>query len=114
VRVHGPIGFEPRALVIHQAVPRKRLSRAAWRALLEDERRLAVGYPTFYRRTRGPGFLPAVVLRWLVGSPVKTLLRELPRAGADPRGYLSLAGALMAERWELARALLDLAVKRGA
>jgi glycosyltransferase involved in cell wall biosynthesis len=102
---HGPIGFEPRALVTHRAMPRVRRDRATWARVLRDEHLLAQAYPDFYRRVRGRSFLVAVVVRWLVGSPVKSLLRELPRAFEDPRGYLRLAGLLVTERVALLLAL---------
>ncbi|MBV9279479.1 MAG: glycosyltransferase [Chloroflexi bacterium] len=104
----GPIGFEPRALVTHRAMPRRPLTREKWRVVLEDERRLARTYPAFYRRTRGPGFALTAIGRWLVGSPVKAALRGLPRAPSDGRGYLRLLWLLARERWELIKALVDL------
>ena len=107
VLAHGPIGFEAAAVVVHRAVPRRSLTRGQWRLLLEDEQRLARAYAPFYRRTRGPDFLSVVIARWLLGSPVKTLVRELPRAGADPGGYLRLARVLLHERRELVAALRD-------
>jgi GT2 family glycosyltransferase len=110
VLMHGPIGFEPRALVSHRAVQRSPLDRVRWRTLLEDERLLAHAYTSFYRRTRGPGFVATVVARWLLGSPLKTLLRELPRARTQPADYLALVRLLLKERVELVRALLDLAL----
>jgi glycosyltransferase involved in cell wall biosynthesis len=108
----GPIGFVPEALVIHRAMPRTALHRRAWRVLLEDERRLARRYPTFYRRTRGPGFLPTVLARWLIGSPLKTLGRELPGGVRHPAGYAGLARLLVHERGELLLALKDLYAAR--
>jgi GT2 family glycosyltransferase len=103
---YGPIGFEPGALVTHRAMPRRRLGREHWRVVLADERRLADTYPSFYRRARGPGFLSAVIARWLVGSPLKTLTREWRGILIDPRGYLALARLLLEERRELLAALL--------
>lgn len=105
---YGPIGFADDVIVTHRAVPRRPLDRARWRILLDDERRLARDYSAFYRRTRGLGFLPTVVLRWLVGSPLKTLLRELPRAGHDPKGYVRLWWLLLRERKDLLSALRDM------
>ena len=105
---YGPIGFADDVLVTHRAVPRRPLDRARWRILLDDERRLARDYSSFYRRTRGVGFLPTVVVRWLVGSPLKTLLRELPRAGRDPKGYMRLWWMLLRERKDLLSALRDM------
>jgi GT2 family glycosyltransferase len=108
VLAHGAIGFEPEAVVVHQAVLRRPFDRARWRSLLKDERRLARKYGWFYRRTRGPGFFPTIIARWLLGSPLKTLVRELPRSQGDPRGYLRLLRALLRERWELVLALWDM------
>jgi GT2 family glycosyltransferase len=105
---YGPIGFADNVLVTHRAVPRIPLDRARWRILLADERRLARDYPAFYRRTRGVGFLPTVVVRWLLGSPLKMLVRELPHAGRDPRGYLRLWWLLLRERKDLLAALRDM------
>lgn len=105
---YGPIGFAPDMLVTHRAVPRRPLDRARWGMLLDDERRLARDYGSFYRRTRGLGFLPTVVARWLLGSPIKTLVRELPHAGRDPRGYFRLWWLLLKERKELLAALRDM------
>ena len=104
---YGPIGFAPDMLVTHRAVARRPLDRAQWGILLNDERRLARDYSTFYRRTRGVGFLPTVVIRWLVGSPLKTLVHELPRAGRDPGGYVRLWWLLLRERKDLLSALRD-------
>jgi glycosyltransferase involved in cell wall biosynthesis len=112
VSSHGPIGWSPGMLVTHRAVPRRLLGRAAWRALLSDERRLARDYRVFYWRTRGPGFLLTVVGRWLIGSPLKTLVSELPRARENPRRYLALAGQLIHERVELVHALADIVVEQ--
>jgi glycosyltransferase involved in cell wall biosynthesis len=105
---YGPIGFAHDMRVTHRAVPRTPLDRARWRILLDDERRLARDYSAFYRRTRGVGFLPTVVARWLVGSPLKTLVRELPHAGRDPKGYLRLWWLLLRERKDLLAALHDM------
>ena len=107
VLAHGPIGFEPHALVTHRAVPRRLVERERWCVLLADERRLARDYHSFYRRWRGPGFLPTVIARWLLGSPAKALLADLPRARSDPGGYVALIRLLLRERWELVRALRD-------
>lgn len=105
---HGPLGFAPGAVVTHRAMPRRPRDRRAWGTLLTDERRLARDYPTFYRRVRGPGFPAVVIARWLVGSPLKKLTRELPRAFTQPAAYLALARSLAAEQIELVRALLVL------
>jgi GT2 family glycosyltransferase len=105
---YGPIGFAEDMLVTHRAVPRTPLDRARWRILLDDERRLARDYSAFYRRTRGVGFLPTVVVRWLLGSPLKMLVRELPHAGHDPKGYLRLWWLLLRERKDLLAALRDM------
>lgn len=105
---YGPISFAPEMVVTHRAVPRRPLDRARWGILLSDERRLARDYATFYRRTRGVGFLPTVVVRWLVGSPLKTLVHELPHAGRDPRGYVRLWWLLLRERKDLLAALHDM------
>ena len=106
--MQGPIGFEPHALVTHRAVPRAPLDRLRWRTLLEDEKLLARAYTSFYRRTRGPGFATTVIVRWLLGSPMKTLLWELPRARTQPRAYVALVRLLLRERIELVAALLDM------
>ena len=102
----GPIGWQPRAVVMHRALPRRPLDRSGWATLLADERRLATDYPDFYRRYRGPGFVPTVVIRWLLGSPLKTLARDLARAPEDPGGYGRLALLLLRERVALLAALL--------
>jgi glycosyltransferase involved in cell wall biosynthesis len=107
VLMHGTIGWEPRAQVLHGAVPHRVLDEDAWRQLLCDERRLATRYPDFYHRTRGPSFLVAVVLRWTIGSPAKALIRELPRMHTNPRAYARLALTLLRERISLLRALRD-------
>jgi len=111
VVAHGPIGFQPDAVVLHQAVPRVRRTRAIWRAILRDERRLAREYRAFYRRTRGPGFVPTVVARWLFGSTLKTLLRELRAAPADLPGYARLTWLLARERVALIAALFDVLLR---
>jgi hypothetical protein len=103
----GPIVFAPQAAVVHRAVARRTLSGDDWRTLLRDEQRLADTVPEFYRRTRGPGVVTVAVARWLLGSPLKTLWRDLPRAVADPRGYLALAHLLLGERWSLLITLLS-------
>jgi GT2 family glycosyltransferase len=103
----GPIGFASEALVVHRAVPRRPMGRDEWRQLVRDERLLARRYPAFYRRTRGPAPLAAIIARWLLGSPVKTLIRELPRAGQNPAAFASLARSLLRERLALARVLLE-------
>ncbi|HEX8992587.1 MAG TPA: glycosyltransferase family A protein [Anaerolineales bacterium] len=104
----GRIGFAPDARVVHCAVPRPALSRTQWGILLRDERLLAEAYPAFYRCARGPGFLSSVVARWLVGSPVKALLRNLAAGLDEPPGYGALAYRLLRERWNLLLALYDL------
>jgi GT2 family glycosyltransferase len=103
----GRIGFAPAALVVHRSVARPAMDRKRWRVLLEDERRLARGHPAFYRRTRGPGFLPAVTMHWLVGSPLKRIARALPRAWREPREFAALLRTLLWERRELIAALRD-------
>lgn len=105
---YGPIDFAEDMLVTHRAVPRTPFDRTRWRILLDDERRLARDYSAFYRRTRGVGFLPTVVVRWLLGSPLKTLVRELPHAGRDPKGYLRLWWLLLRERKDLLAALREM------
>jgi hypothetical protein len=56
-----------------------------------------------------------VLGRWLLGSPLKTLGRELPGAMKDRRGYLSLVRLLAWERKELVEALMDVALhQKGA
>jgi len=111
VLAHGPIGFQPDAVVLHQAVPRVRRTRAVWRAILRDERRLAREYRAFYRKTRGPGFLPTVVARWLFGSAMKMLVRELQAAPADLPGYARLTWLLARERVSLIAALFDVLLR---
>jgi len=108
---HGPIGFQPDAVVLHQAVPRVRRTRAIWRAILRDERRLAREYRAFYWQTRGPGFLPTVVARWLFGSALKMLLRELQAAPVDLPGYARLTWLLARERVALIAALFDVLLR---
>lgn len=103
----GPIGFESRAVVRHRALPRSPRDRATWRRVLADERRLALHYRDFYRSTRGPGFLAGVVLHWLLGAPVKALLREAGGGLRDPFGYIRFALLLLGERIALIRALLE-------
>lgn len=109
-RVHdlGPIDFVGDAVVTHRAVMRRPLDRERWALLLQDEKRLAERHPDFYRRVRGPGLLTTVIVRWLVGSPLKALAREMPKGLRDPKGYGRLAGQLLRERVELMRALLSL------
>jgi glycosyltransferase involved in cell wall biosynthesis len=103
----GPIAFTGSAVVVHQAVPRRTLSRDAWRRLIADECRLAARQPDFYRRVRGPSPAFTVAGRWLIGSPLKRIARAIPRAISEPRGFLALALGLLRERWELAAALLE-------
>ena len=85
-------------VVTHCAVPRRELDTACWLVLLEDEQLLSREYPAFYRRHRGPNFTLTVLARWLIGSPLKTLARELPRAKEDAPAYAALARSLLAER----------------
>lgn len=108
VRAHGAIGWNPAMLVTHRAMPRRVLGRGDWYRLLADERRLAREYSRFYRRTRGPGFLPTVVARWLIGSPLKAMLRDLPAAARDPAAYVAFVRSLLHERSELFRALVTI------
>lgn len=107
VSAHGPIGWEPAARVTHRAVPYVWKDEETWLRLLRDERRLRRCYSHFYRRVRGPSLPMVVVARWLVGSPLKTLARELRRAPDDPAAYLALARGLLRER----RALLHVLVR---
>ncbi|MGI8968849.1 MAG: glycosyltransferase family 2 protein [Chloroflexota bacterium] len=107
VRRRGTIGWVPEMVVIHRAVPRHPLDRAAWRRLLGDERLLAQAYPSFYWRTRGPGWLLTTIGRWLVGSPAKTLLQARKYARGNPAAYLCLVRSLFAERRALLAALAD-------
>ncbi len=106
VERHGRIGYADDAIVIHRAMPRLPLDRTHWRRLLSDEKLLASEYPDFYRRVRGPSVYLVVIGRWLVGSPLKTLLRELPGGTREPKAYLALLQSLLAERLELVRAVL--------
>ncbi len=92
-------------------MPRRAVTRQRWGVLLRDERLLATDYRTYYRRYRGPGFLVTVIARWLLGSPAKTLWRELPRARDDAFAYARLACLLVLERWNLLKALGDLVVE---
>ena len=94
----GRIGFAREMVVTHCAVPRRELDTACWLVLLEDEQLLSREYPAFYRRHRGPNFTLTVLARWLIGSPLKTLARELPRAKEDAPAYAALARSLLAER----------------
>ena len=110
----GPIGFAGDAVVMHRAVPRRPLGRSSWRVLLQDERLLARRYAGFYRRTRGPATNFTMIVRWLVGSPIKTLARELPRASGNPRAYGALAWSLLRDRIDLARVLLEARRNRGS
>lgn len=108
---HGEVVFEPSALVVHRAMPRTVLDPNAWRLVLSDERLLAVSYPDFYRRARGRGFVSAVMMRWVLGSPLKALCRELPRALDDPASYRNLVLALFQERLELLRVLAEMLLR---
>jgi len=108
ITARGPVGFFPEALVTHRAVSRQPRDRSTWRRVLADERRLARSYPDFYRAARGPGFLPVVIGRWLLGSPARALWRALPRAGHEPVAYLAFVWQLAVERVALLRALLDI------
>jgi glycosyltransferase involved in cell wall biosynthesis len=107
ISARGTIGWNPDMLVTHRAVPRRPFDRPTWRRLIADERRLADGYPAFYRRARGPSVLSAVVVRWLIGSPLKSLWQALPRAADDPMAYGRLAWTLLRERWALVSALRE-------
>ena len=98
---HGPIGWEHAALVVHQAVPARPITVDRWRQILADERLLAKQYASFYRRTRAPFSLASIVLRLLLGSPAKTLIKAAPRAQDDPTGYICLAARLLRERLAL-------------
>lgn len=105
---HGRIGFAPGALVVHSAVPRRVLNRDQWRVLLRDERLLADEYQDFYRRSRGPGFLTSVMVRWMFGSPIKALMRNLRPGLRHPSAYVALMHRLLRERWSLVLALHDM------
>lgn len=107
VSQRGEICFAPAATVVHRAMPRRPLDRRAWRRVLADERLLATDYADFYRRTRGPGFVPVVLARWMIGSPLKALWRDLPRGLEDPAAYATLFLSLVRERAVLAGALRD-------
>jgi GT2 family glycosyltransferase len=102
---HGPIGWEPEAVVVHQAVPAEPITAERWKRIVADERLLASEYASFYRRTRGPLALVSIVSRTLVGSPVKALIRAAPRAPGDPTGYVRLVSRLGRERMALLAAL---------
>jgi glycosyltransferase involved in cell wall biosynthesis len=104
---HGPIGFEADAVVTHRATDPRPRDRQTWGALLRDEQRLAQTHPQFYRRTRGRGLISAVITRWLLGSVVKQLLRELPSAPRQPVAYLRFLTLLAKERAALIEALRD-------
>ncbi|MGH2447831.1 MAG: glycosyltransferase family 2 protein [Chloroflexota bacterium] len=107
VLVHGPISFAPEALVTHRAMAPSCLGRSDWKTLLSDERRLASSYPSFYRKVRGPNVTTVLLGRWLLGSPLKTLARELPRAPRHPIAYLRLVRRIFAERRALIEAWRD-------
>lgn len=107
VSQHGPIGYAPDALVVHRAMPRRFLDRFVWRRLLSDEKLLATEYRQFYRCIRGPGFLPTVIVRWLIGSPLKTLWLDLRAGVRHPGAFGILVRDLAKERTELVRTLLD-------
>jgi glycosyltransferase involved in cell wall biosynthesis len=107
---HGPIGWEPDALVVHQAVPRRPMTVDRWRMILADERLLASQYPSFYRRARAPFPLLSVVLRALIGAPIKTLVRTAPRIMDDPLGYVRLIARLFRDRLALLEALRETTV----
>jgi GT2 family glycosyltransferase len=107
VRKHGPIGFVRDAIVVHRAMPRHERDRATWRLILHDEMLLSCAYPAFYRRTRGRSFLTAVVTRWLIGSPLKTLVQALPQGWHQPRAMARLILTLVRERFALVQALCD-------
>lgn len=101
----GPIGATDRAVVIHRAMPRVPLTDGAWRRLLADETHLAARQPVFYRRARGRSVRSVMRYRWLIGSPLKTLLRALPRGLRHPHEYARLVRILVVERQALARVL---------
>lgn len=103
----GPIGWEPRALMMHGAVPRRWLQRCEWQQLIADERRLAQHYRRFYWTTRGPGWILTTIARWLIGSPVKTIMRCRRSLTTEPRSYLHLTLGLVRERITLILALRD-------
>ena len=107
VRRLGEIGFEPGAVVTHQAVPRRPMDRASWRRLLEDERLLAREYRSFYRCTRGPGAVAGGG-----GTLADRLAAKDPSASfapcrLGPEGFARLAGSLLHERGELLLAIID-------
>jgi glycosyltransferase involved in cell wall biosynthesis len=109
---HGPIGWEPDAVVVHQAVPPRPMTADRWQAILSDERLLAGQYPSFYRRARAPFPLASIVLRALIGSPMKTLIRTAPRAKEDPRAYGRLTVRLLKDRMALLTALWETVDRR--
>ncbi|MGH2442933.1 MAG: glycosyltransferase, partial [Chloroflexota bacterium] len=105
---HGEIVWQPDMVVTHAAMPRIPMDRRRWRILLNDERNLARYYRGFYWRTRCPGFTATVLSRWLIGSPLKSAVRELPRARSDPAGYMRLVLLLVRERAALLHVLANM------
>ncbi|GAC1334734.1 MAG: hypothetical protein NVSMB22_27270 [Chloroflexota bacterium] len=103
----GPIGWEPRARVIHRAMPRRLFTREDWLQVLADEYRLSRTYPDFYHAYRGTSFATSVVIHWMAGSAVKTLVKNLPMALQTPMLYARLLSQVLVERWNLMCALRD-------
>lgn len=107
VTAHGVVAYDPAARVWHRAMPREPFDAATWRSLLEDERRLAGRYATFYRTVRGPAPLWVVAARWGIGSAVTALVRAAPRTLTDPGGVARLLRTLARERAALVQALWE-------
>jgi glycosyltransferase involved in cell wall biosynthesis len=107
VLAKGDIGFQPNAVVLHRSVPRCTFGRNDWTRLLKDELTLSKRYSAFYGKTRGRSFLLTVFRRWMVGSALKALVGEAPKAMRNPRSYLTLVGLVMRERKELFAALFN-------
>jgi glycosyltransferase involved in cell wall biosynthesis len=94
----GPIVFSPDMIIVHPPTPRLFLDRERWIERLEGSLRLYCRYPDFFRRHRGPHFLGAVLLRWVLGSTIKEATTHLRWLMRDPALYLKFLARLINER----------------